>query len=110
MHQLFSCLDAKPDDSHEQKNHGVEFIFGVLLETLQSCLLDSLDLLVNEAKTFDVTPKRGSCIGWQRASLGRSHGVDLLGRSAQDRFEVAYSELRQDRLHTVNRAGSLFDQ
>ena len=73
MHQLFRCLDAKPDDSYQQKNHGVEFVGGVLPEALQSRLLDSFDLLVNEAKMFDVTPKRCSCIGWERDSLGRSH-------------------------------------
>ena len=110
MHQLFRGLDAKPDNSHQQKNHGVEFVSGVLPEALQSCLLDCFDLLVNEAEMFDVTPKRCSCVGWQRASLGRSHVADLLSRFAQNWFEVAHSELRQNSLHLVNRPGSLFDQ
>ena len=55
---MFRCLDAKLDDSYQQKNHGVEFISGILPEALQSCLLDRFDLLVNEAKMFDVTLKR----------------------------------------------------
>ena len=51
MHQLFRGLDAKPDDSYQQKNHGVEFARGVFPETLQSCLLDDFNLLVKELKS-----------------------------------------------------------
>ena len=49
MHQLFSRLDAKPNDLREKENHSVEFFSGISLETLQTCLLDGLDLLFEDA-------------------------------------------------------------
>src|SRR5258707_8096598 len=70
MHQLFGRLDAKPNDPHEQKNHGIHFVSGVSLETLQSCPLDGLDLLFDDAKTLHVTAKCCGCVGWQRNSSG----------------------------------------
>jgi hypothetical protein len=72
MHQLFRGLQAKPDDSHQQENHGLEFVSKILPEAPQSCFLDNFDLSVDETEVFDVTPKRCSRIGWQRDSLGRS--------------------------------------
>jgi hypothetical protein len=39
-------------------------------------------LPVDETKMFDLTPKRCTCVGGQRDSLGRSHIVDLLSRFA----------------------------
>src|SRR6516164_1139351 len=83
MHQLFRGLHAKLDDSHQQKNHGVEFVSGILLKALQSCFLDNFDLSIDEAEVFDVTPKRCSRVGWQRDSLGRSHLSDLLSNKCR---------------------------
>ena len=110
MHQLFSRFDAKSNDPHEQKNHGVGFVSRISLETLQACLLDGFDLLLSDAQTLHVTSKRCDCVGWQSNPLGCSHGDEFLRCFAQHWVEVAHSELDQDRLHPVNRAGSCSDQ
>jgi hypothetical protein len=110
MYQLFGRLDSKTNNPHEQKNHGVHFVSGVSLETLQSCPLDGLDLLLNDAKTFHVPLKRRSCVGWQRNSLGCSDSVQLLARLTQHWIEVTHTKLDQDRFHPVDRAGPFLDQ
>src|SRR5258707_6134975 len=110
MHQLFGRLDAKPNDSHKQKNHGIHFVSSVSLETLQSCPLDGLDLLFDDAKTLHVTAKCCGCVGGQRNSLGGSDSVQLLARLAQHRVEVTHTELDQDRFHPVDCAGPFLDQ
>src|ERR1700752_3862190 len=89
MHELFGCLNAKPNDPHEQENHSVEFFSGISLETLQPCPLDGFDLLFDDAKSLHLTLKRCDRIGWQRNSLGCSHRLEFLRRFAQDRVEVA---------------------
>src|ERR1700730_7039192 len=58
MHQLFSRLDAKPNDSHKQENHTVEFFRRISLERLQPRLLDDLYLLFEDAKSLHLTSKR----------------------------------------------------
>src|SRR6476660_4217527 len=78
MHQLFSRFDAKSNDPHEQKNHGVGFVSRISLETLQACLLDGFDLLLSDAQTLHVTSKRCDCVGWQSNPLGCSHGDEFL--------------------------------
>jgi hypothetical protein len=85
-----------PNDPRKQKNHGIHFVSGVSLETLQSCLLDGLDLLFDNAKTLHVTAKRCGCVGWQRNSLGGSDGIQLLARLPQYRVEITHTELDGD--------------
>src|ERR1700730_15160266 len=110
MHQLFSRLDAKPNDSHKQENHSVEFFSRISLETLQSRLLDGLYLLFENAKSLHLTLKRCERAGWQRNPLGGSYIGKFLRCLAQGRVEVADPELDEDRLHPVDRAGPYSDE
>src|ERR1700739_707373 len=110
MHELFGCLNAKPNDPHEQENHSVEFFSGISLETLQPCPLDGFDLLFDDAKSLHLTLKRCDRIGWQRNSLGCSHRLEFLRRFAQDRVEGAHTKLHQYNIHRIHRAGPLFDR
>jgi len=107
---LLGRLHAKPNDSHQQKNHGVKSVSGVSFEMLQSCLLDGLNLLVDDAETLHVTAKRCDCVGWQGNPLGGSDSVQFLPGFAQDRVEVAHTELDQDRFHPIDCAGPFVDQ
>ena len=78
MHQLFSRLDAKPNDSRKKKNHSVEFFSRISLETLQPCLLDGLDLLFEDTESLHMTLKRCDRVGWQRNPLGGSYSAKFL--------------------------------
>src|SRR5262250_666041 len=102
MHQLLGGLDAKPNDPYKQKNHSIEFFGGVSLEAFQPRPLDGLDLLFDDTKSLHMTSKCCHRVGWQRNPFGRSHRGEVLRRFAQDRVEVAHSELYQDINQSVN--------
>src|ERR1700738_4217682 len=98
MHQLFSRLDAKPNDSRKKKNHSVEFFSRISLETLQPGLLDGLDLLFADTESIHMPLKRRDRVGWQRYPPRDSYIGRFLRCFAQGRFEVPDPELDQDGL------------
>jgi hypothetical protein len=72
MHQLFRRLDADPNVSYEQKTMTLNFSAGYCWRRCSRIFFNRFDLLIDKAAALDKTPKRCSCVGWQRDSLRRN--------------------------------------
>jgi hypothetical protein len=63
-----------------------------LLQPLQTCLLDLLDLISHEAQSRHVATHLGDGIGWQRHSLRCSQFDEALRCLAQSWLERSHPE------------------
>src|SRR5437588_5473762 len=60
-HQHVGRLDTNPDHARQQAHHGMWSIIGLLLETLQACLLDPSDLITDQPSALHIATPSAFC-------------------------------------------------
>ena len=89
-HQHIRGLDANPDHARQQAQHCMWSITRHLLETIQACLLDLVDLITDQPTTIHVATQLSHRVRWYWLVLGRAQifkspsGLLQLGIDAAD--------------------------
>src|SRR5262249_39908079 len=103
-------LDADADYTCNQPHHCVGSFVVILLESLQTRVLDLLDLISDEPESRHVSAHFGDCIGWQWHSFRRPHFCDELGCLPQSWLEGSHSKSNKTRLHSIDDARPFANQ
>src|SRR5215211_769422 len=110
LHQHVCRLDADPDDSRQQADHGVLSLPGCLLQALCPCCLNRLDLVLHKAQARHIALQLGQGVRRHCHAFWRAQRLEALRCAAQGRLEAANAQASQSALHPVHDPGALTDK
>src|SRR6202051_5412169 len=110
MYEHVRRLNAEAVDTLQMEDFSVRLLLRRLFQLFQTCILDLLDLLVNEAQMRHLALQLGQCVERNWTPLRGTQCWKLFRCFAQFRVEAADAEAYQCGFHSVGNTSALANQ